>query len=83
MGGGFWSPCKHTLRMTSIAAHAFPSAMSALVEVDSLDIRLPMNDTDEVLSETEAACKDEMFEPIEFIAPRRSCALTRSRTSRR
>jgi hypothetical protein len=48
--------------MTSIAAQAFPSAMSAIVEVDSWDMRLPMNDRDDVLSETDDACRDDMFE---------------------
>src|ERR1700677_4316255 len=46
-------PCKHTLRTISIAAHAFPSEMSAIVKVESLDTKLPMNDTEDVLSETE------------------------------
>ncbi len=48
-------PCKHTLRTISIAAQALPSEMSAIVGAESLDTKLPMNDTEDVLSETEGA----------------------------
>ncbi len=48
-------PCKHTLRTNSMAAQALPSEMSAIVKVESLDTKLPMNDTEDVLSETEGA----------------------------
>jgi hypothetical protein len=55
--------------------------MSATIGVDSLDTRLPMNDTDEVLSETERVFnKDDVDERSDPMASRRTCALARSRT---
>ena len=63
-----------------MATQARPSATSATVAVGSLDTKLPMNDTDEVLSETERVWADDALErsdPIEF---KRACALARSRT---
>jgi hypothetical protein len=77
---GRGSPCRHTLRMTSIATQALPSATSTTIDVDSLDTKLPMNDTDEVLSETERVWADDAFERSDPIAFRRTCALARSRT---
>ena len=73
-------PCKHTLRTISIAAHALPSEMSAIVKVESLDTKLPMNDTEDVLSETEGGWREDAFERSESAWFRRLCALTRSRT---
>ena len=58
-------PCKHTLRTISIAAHALPSEMSAIVKVESLDTKLPMNDTEDVLSETEGTWREDAFERSE------------------
>jgi len=74
------SPCRHTLRTTSIAAQALPSATSATIGVDSLDTKLPMNDTDEVLSETERDWVDDAFERSDPIESKGTCALARSRT---
>lgn len=39
--------------------------MSAIVKVESLDTKLPMNDTEDVLSETEGTWREDTFERSE------------------
>lgn len=63
-----------------MAAQALPSATSATIDVGSLDTKLPMNDTDEVLSETGRVWVEDALERSDPIAFRRTWALARSRT---
>jgi hypothetical protein len=63
-----------------MATQALPSATSATIDTGSLDTKLPMNDTDEVLSETGRVWADDALERSDPIAFRRACALARSRT---
>jgi len=63
--------------MTSIATQAL---LSAMIDIDSLDMKLLMNDTDDMLSETEHVWVDDALEHSDPIAFRWACALARSWT---
>jgi len=54
--------------------------MSAIVAVDSLDTKLPMNDADEVLSEAKELGAKDVVERSDPMASKRLFALVRSRT---